>query len=278
MVDIKKIKLAVAFLAKDCDRNLARNLLELQKLNSFFESIDYYAVENDSSDRTKEILRKWEKNCSNVYLNSFNTEDLPLEERISGNRIQRMVGYRNLTLDLIRKRNTKYDYLVLIDIDIYSFSCTELIASINSFPKDATAVFANGRYFYKIFGRVIRTNYYDLFAFDYNSCLTAIDKLNYINSSFAKQRYVECGSAFGGIGIYKVSNLSEFSYNYQEDRNGTPICEHKGFNSKIRKYGKLFIDRELNVLYEKISFVLFLKFLFFPIKLKIFIQKRFFSI
>ena len=56
------------------------------------------------------------------------------------------------------------------------------------------------------------------------------------------ERFINVKSAFGGLGIYKLEKILEFSY---ESFNGT-TCEHVKFNKDINdKYGKLYIDQKL---------------------------------
>lgn len=262
-----KQKIIVAILARNCADNLEKNIKELEKLQDYFY-LDYYVIENDSTDNTKEILKNWSNDNEHVKLISFNNLDFPIENQINGNRIQRMVAYRNLYMDGISKMTeVEYNYLVMLDIDVDSFSSVEIYDSIKNKPEDAVAVFSNGKYYYKLFNKCITTNYYDLYALRIKGNSNNINNLYYINKHFKRERFITCDSAFAGIGIYDFSKIKNIRYVYQEVDNQA-ICEHIFFNSEAKKKGNLYIDSELTVLYEPISFLQFIKFIIFPLSLK----------
>ena len=262
----KNTRLAIAILARNCEKSLKKNFIELQKLEEYY-SIDYYIIENDSTDGTKDFLIQWVNDDNHKKLISFNNLELPEEKQINGNRIQRMVQYRNLYMDAIEDSGVHYDYLVMVDIDVEYFSAEDIIDSINNKPEDAVGVFANGRYFYKIGKKYFLTNYYDLFAFEIENKKTNVDKLSVLNKKFKNNRFVTCSSAFAGIGIYEYKIIQKIRYKYEE-LDGNSICEHIPFNACACQHGKLYIDKQLHVRYEKISLIQYLKYVFVPIYIK----------
>jgi hypothetical protein len=167
-------------------------------------------------------------------------------------------------MNAIFESGSEYDYLIMIDIDIEFFNIEKLVESMIQMPADADAIFANGRYFYQFGNKQILTNYYDTYALEIGNKQIVPDKLLYLYKKMKTERFVECKSAFGGIGIYKYPVIKNKYYTYCED-NKKSVCEHIPFNHYLEK---LYIDKKLIVLYENISFLQFLWYIIIPMGIK----------
>ena len=232
---------------------------EGKNLNRFFKIIDnlilnfndYFLifVESDSFDNSKEIIKDYLFNKKGILL-SKNLEK-------SLNRIKKLEISRNEYLNYIKKNENlyKFDYMFVLDADNVNnqLKFEDIKDSLNK--EYWNAIFPNQKIFY-----------YDIFALRIEKYLEEnfIEKIkNEIKNNKSKnlkkifhdnftaffnlsnnfnERFINVKSAFGGLGIYKLEKILEFSY---ESFNGT-TCEHVKFNKDINdKYGKLYIDQKL---------------------------------
>lgn len=265
----EKPKVAVCALARDCAKRLSNNITQLEKLAEKFD-IEFFVVENNSKDETRIILQEWANRNSKVHLNLF---DLT-EEELKQNRILRLANCRNMYMDMVRKSEVLFDFLMMVDIDVSYIDIESVIKSIDDVPSDFVGLFSNGRWFFQFLNKKIATNYNDLYALEFSveNKDTNIELLSILKESFKKNRFITCTSAFGGIGIYKYEYIKDLTYSYTMDNyRNKPYCEHKLFNNELLKVGKLYIDKEMEVLYEPISFLTYLKYLLIPL----FIRKLF---
>jgi len=258
---INKI-VAIAILARDCEKKLRKNINEIEKLQENFQDCDIVVVENDSVDNTKQVLNEWKQRNKSVELITLDNVFINNERNGSSkNRIERMVYYRNQYLKYFYNTNRKYDYLIVIDIDVDRFNSKSLLKSIENAPSDWCGLFANGRFYTKILGLTLLGKYYDNYAFvPANNTETSLDfkevKLNndLVNKGTILHKYFKCLSAFGGIAIYKFPCLKGLLYRAEPNNRSTyykSICEHVLFNDNLSKQGSLYISRNMIVLYEK---------------------------
>lgn len=276
----------IAILARDCNQAIIRNIPKIEELRKEFIDSHIVIIENDSKDGTKETLKKWEDINSGVkvIMNDFGIDTIPQKsESISHpgsslHRISKMATYRNMYMDYARNADFKIDYLIAIDIDIDDFSSTDIIKCIKEAPSDWGGLFANGRtYCYHM------SKYYDMFAFlPINSC-EAINFKNMIvnnhilESNLRKNMYVECTSAFGGIGIYKWEVIKNMHYETSPNNNSRMFemqCEHISINKGIINKGyKNYICSSMKVSYGKYSLKECIAFTILPPKILFFFYR-----
>lgn len=259
---IGKKSCAFAILARDCNINLKKNILRVEELASYFKEYKILILENNSRDGTKKTLQEWAKSDSNVVVDSKDYNFDSNETVGSGSsRIERMTLFRNKYLEYYRTCEYKYDYLIVLDIDIDYFDPKAVLDSIVNAPKDWIALLANGRFYTTFLGKIIIGKYYDNYAFvPYNSDNL---ELNYeevrcnndiVQYGLKKNDYLKCNSAFGGIGVYSYEAAMKCNYStYNNTRSDyyNNICEHIPFNYEMNKYGNLYISKKMNVLYER---------------------------
>lgn len=262
-------KIAIAILARDCNEALKKNILEVEKLRAYFQSSYVIVVENDSKDGTKETLYKWKDSKDNVVLliKDSNETTIPSKTKTcpfppaSMHRITRMANFRNIYLEYLKSSHINPDYLIVIDIDVKQFKSADIISVIKNAPKDWGGLFAYGQ-----------TNYYGVLPFMYD--LFAYVPKEYIHEhhrkthevfvsgqtatkALKKEKYLECISAFGGIGVYKWDVIDKFSYEVIRNNRSNvyeAVCEHIPFNLKVINKGfKNYICKDLKVIYGKRS-------------------------
>jgi len=222
----------------------------------FFDQVDVFLVESDSSDSTIEVLNKISKKTLNFnYITLGNLKDtIP-------NRIERIRNCRNEYVKFIRDNINvkKWDYVVVADLDGMN-KCLRPDALKNLFTSriDWDGCFANQKY-----------GYYDIYALRHdswmpNDCfedlrelknlmikgkvrkfqilkklklvlahdlarkISIYDKMRVLNR---KSDWIEVNSAFGGLGIYKTNWFLKFDYTKLISNNPL-VSEHVDFNLK----------------------------------------------
>ncbi|MBE0650624.1 MAG: hypothetical protein IH595_07260 [Bacteroidales bacterium] len=263
----------IAGLARDCEKSLPGNILLVEKLRSNFKWSQVVIVENDSKDNTKRILGDWsrEKPGVKVISQDFGTITIPIKSKMYSNpsasiyRIEKMVKYRNIYIDYINSISEVIDYLIVIDLDIQSFSVQGVISSILNVNKDWGGIFANGITRKGLWGMIFSKIYFDIYAI-YEYPLRSRfgftkETLHYtqktINKKIRKSGYYNVISAFGGLGIYKYEAVKNIKYslltNCENDNDA--VCEHIPFNLGIINSGyKNYISKDLEVIYGPHSF------------------------
>lgn len=161
----------IAALARDCEDSLINNIPLIDHLRSKFSWSQVVVVENDSKDNTKEILFNWEKKSEGVKIISqdFGIKTIPdqtvamASPTTSFYRIEKMSFYRNMYLDYIDTLGHDIDYLIVIDIDVKTFSVDELVNSIDQANNNWGGIFSNGVTISSYLGFKSKI-YYDVFA------------------------------------------------------------------------------------------------------------------
>jgi len=170
-------------------------------------------------------------------------------------RTERLSYLRNMALELGRKheRLGGFDYAVTMDMDNINeiFPKSKILSHLRNWPDGQAAVYANQTELY-----------YDAWAYRHpefspEDCWELVRKKSTEMSRRAAKYSVldkirvpwpadagmiEVDSAFGGLGIYKLSSVEGCEYLGINDK-GEEICEHVEFHRQIREKGyKLFID------------------------------------
>lgn len=264
--------IVIGILARDCEQNISRNLERTEELRQKFLHSYVVIVENDSKDKTKDILLNYAKNHNDIAILSenfdgkypFHFSEHPLTPDMSCERIARMAFHRNRLIAYIEK-HYQSDYVMFLDIDVLDFSIDGIIQSIEQAPQDWGALFANGRehilYSGKSFSAAAQ---YDTYALLFQDEITTdlplrqtkpITKLirgMKVCRLLKANKYQPMKSAFGGIGVYRSEAIKGLRYDLFVPNAwkgyGIAICEHIPFNEKVK--GKCYISREMEVTYH----------------------------
>jgi hypothetical protein len=197
---------------------------------------DYSVIiyENDSSDRTREILNH----------NKLDNYHYIFEDNVNEpKRTKRLEHGRNIVLDKVREINKDnyYHYLIILDMDNVN-NDGKFVETIDScFVTDDWDVMAANQ----------EGLYYDLWALrnkdlNHDCWYEHGDGKNIcsdIKINYSSGKLIEADSAFGGGAIYKLSSIpNECRYNGVHE-NGNEKCEHVDFNKCIKNNGgKIYIN------------------------------------
>lgn len=197
-------------------------------------------VENDSKDGSRQLLLNL-KNKFNIVLLGCD-QDSPIcvmnSQRYghvkTKSRISKMVDIRNIYMDYINSLSPNlYDYVIMLDLDImasvYKDGLHNTAYYLSRYP-DIDMIGANSiclnvfRYFLN------KKPYYDDYAMKPN--IKTIDHTKKANGT--PEDLIRVDSCFGGYVIYKFNSIYGKRYQYMEDSNGMPICEHVVFNQQLK--------------------------------------------
>ncbi|WP_131726503.1 hypothetical protein, partial [Flavobacterium sp. Leaf82] len=273
--------IVIAILARDCGKTLVKNIQLVEELRSYFRWSQVVVVENDSKDNTKALLFDWEQSKSGVKIISqdYNTLTIPnktlnnINPLVSLFRIEKMTKYRNIYIDYIKQINHNIDNLIVIDIDVKSFSVEGIVDSILKCEGECGAIFAYGITVKKIFNKVYSKIFYDLFAIQEYSMKNiplfksenSRDILRSISVNLKENEILyKVISAFGGIAVYNYRAICDLEYKVvlnSFDKNEA-ICEHIPFNAEIIKLGySNYISKKMEVIYGEHSFIEIIKYI-----------------
>ena len=282
--------IAITILARDCEDALMHNIPKIEKLRKCFKSSIVIIVENDSKDKTKELLVEWQNNSENVVVISedYNIQTIPLQTedcKMPGSSIhrnERMCFYRNKYMEYLSALHFEYDYMIVVDIDIDDFREEGILQAIVNAPNDWAALFANGRFYIKVFQKRILSRYYDWYAFlpDTNPLETTDMDLtlremrlnsDIPNTELKKIKYLSCYSAFAGIGIYHYPAIKNLRYQVIPNKRSKyceSIADHIYFNISVINGNskKNYIASDILVFYEETSIFRWMIGIFFTAK------------
>jgi hypothetical protein len=247
-MNAKNNSINICVLARDCGNSVINNKKIIEKIGKLFKKYKIILFENDSSDNTREIIKKWEKENKNVYLiRCKNNLDCIFKNKKgydygqgSKKRIQKMGYYREQYLDLLKKSDYEYTLIIDIDLDLNVLNLNQF-AEVLSKHKIWDGVAINGRAVIPgTFGKI--TIPYDPVAYSKNKELKEIDgNLNYETLKRLIEQYnvyntdndlVKIGSAFNGICLYKTKVFKNSTYL----NNGNILCEHLILHKNIDNF------------------------------------------
>lgn len=253
---IARRRAAVVGTARNCANHLPGVLANLARLAAVYDDAYFVFAVSDSRDNSVTLLEEWlTQGRAGKVLDLGDMEHrLPM-------RTVRLAAARNACLDEIRRHCPDYDHLLVVDLDdvlekpLDGNAFRRAASWLDSNP-DCTALFANA------FPR-----YYDIWALRHPSwcpgdCWHPIwerppdrpFEAAKIEQVFVRQIVlppdlppVPVRSAFGGLGLYRLSEALKASYRGEDDA-GRPVSEHVAFNGALADAGgRLFIFPALMV-------------------------------
>jgi hypothetical protein len=244
---ISNLNIIIAGTCMNVEMYIKNILSHIDRCGSKFNSYHVIIFENDSVDKTRELLIEYKKNN---YTYIFKDGMCDKEK----SRTRRLAYARNQILEKVRELNNlnNYDYLLLLDMDNVNENGT--------FVETIDRCFENNLDTWDMMGANQFGDYYDKWA------LRKSGQLNYDcwlkvkkhgNTEKAKNKYVKTikytyeddgilipvTSAFGGTAIYKLNSIPKKCVYKGYHLTGDDKCEHVDFNKCIKKNGgKLFIN------------------------------------
>ena len=220
---MKKINtnIIICGVVKNCYDKISNNINLSIKTGQLFNNYEIIIYENNSIDKTKQILQEFKQNKNiNIISEDIDYETIKKNSKIwsykelTGSdhpcRIEQISNSRNKVIEELNKQ--KYDnfnYVIWIDLDSNGWSLEGIIDSFNK--KDIwDVVYANG---------IERnTNYYDMYALrGLNSYFgpEIVGEYFWLNIKQIKlksNKLIPVCSAFGGIGIFKKNIFKKYNY------------------------------------------------------------------
>jgi hypothetical protein len=217
--------------ARDVEKYLTKVLKSIERISSLFEKSKVIIYENDSIDKTVELLQTWGKG------------DIISEKNIPGKRTHRLAYARNKLLDLALKENS--EYIIILDLDdrCEDISIPGIVSTL-----DNTTEWA-------MMGANQKDKYYDVWALrtfdnwmrgDFLSRENCGENDCHVDNIHIPQHMhlIQVKSCFGGLGIYKTRYIKNCKYYGGEG--DKEVCEHVSLNECINSNkGKLFINPKM---------------------------------
>ena len=247
---LKTKKIVICGLMRDCAPNISFIQEYINKLSVVCADYKVLIVENDSTDDTRKLLLEWSKQNDKVIILGcgINKDECKLNlyktqgHEANNERIKKMADLRNIYIDYISKNLSTYDYMFVMDMDLYgSWYLDGLMSSIALLEVD------NNLDALAAFGLSIKSdNYYDPFALRFKDMKNNFetieekyewdDKIFSIKSKEWLSKYknlLPVKSAFGGLCIYKIASVISKNSKYDYPKDGKISCEHVYFNEGL---------------------------------------------
>jgi hypothetical protein len=241
--------IAICGLCRNTEESLQKMKKKLVNIGEKFKDYEIIVFENDSKDNTRKLLKEWTKENVKVTLLECEQENCILKEKhgydeTNTRRLEKMAGFRERYLEYVKKKSNKFDYMLVVDMDLEGNQVLDGIFHSIGQDKEWGAIFINGRspipflnisFLYDTIAHVP----IDSTSLEKNDSFRnklAIFKCNY--DLYNKTDLHEVISAFNGFGLYKVSALKNCSYKGKND-----ICEHVNLNLCMYLNGeKIYIN------------------------------------
>lgn len=222
---------------------------KMEELEQMY-NVNFFIFENDSTDKTKELIHNFIKNRSGkTSLNTFNTQCY-IDKEVSQQRTEKMAFYRNESKKLTEGFSSDYTVILDTDITFDTIDIHNLILSLN----DEYIMMTPFTICNAVFRKLGVIHYYDTLPMKFGGlcpfekCLVCrntgfpFDNQKFINLYNGVKKFEYC---FGGLVAIKsdVFNKCEWGYtNYP--------CEHTYFCDNINKYGSIGLNTNVICYYE----------------------------
>lgn len=265
IAQLKKMRLAVCGLARNCASKLPATIRFVETLSNYFESTIIIVVENDSRDKTRAILNSWADSSSSLNIidgkvpavESFT--DTPANPYYSFKRVSRLAALRNQYLDFLKAQATPPDFVLVMDFDVDRIS---LEGVLDSFSRTTDWDVATA-YGYSL-SPTLQERYHDTYALvplgeentpQLEACLKAIQQ-NWRQDK-ASRELVEVYSAFGGLTIYKYKQINSLNYAVcpNGDEQVEARCEHFSIANELQKngYQRIVINPKMHLRFQTLG-------------------------
>lgn len=248
---MKERGLLILAMVRDVETQIPHMRRKTTLIGQFFQDYRVLILENDSTDRTRQLLLEWARDDPHVTVlgcgENADKCSLKLPKTASGlaprRRIEKMVMLRNEYLDYVKTHPELhgFEYTAMWDLDILGSAYIDGIAHSIAFMEETpnvNAVCANGVYHeshlynphYDLYAAVMKGEKYrgDLHTLHIIKTLINLRHLRKGQAPF------EVESCFGGFTLYKTSSLLPDHVRYDmspEDWNVE--CEHVRLHSKM---------------------------------------------
>ena len=268
---LKKMRLAVCGLARNCASKLPATIRFIETLSTYFESTTILVVENGSRDKTRVILNNWADSCSSLHIidgkvpGEENASDTNANPYYSFKRVSRLAALRNQYLDFLKAQAVAPDFVLVLDFDVDRIS---LEGVLDSFTREADWDVATA-YGYSLSPTLLE-RYHDTYALvplgeenilQLETGLKAIQR-NW-KQDIASSELVRVYSAFGGLAIYKYKQIIDLRYTVcpNGDERVEARCEHFSIANELQNngYQRIVINPKMHLRFQTIGDALYKK-------------------
>jgi len=191
-------------LARNIEARLPHTITGIEALGAMFADHRVVIYENDSTDRTAELLKDWAARRATVDITCEHRGDPVNPTARCLQRAGRMARYRNACLDIVRKKYAGFDYTIVVDTDLAVGWSLDGVA--NTFGHENwDFVGSNGLIFRR---KHWNTNFpiqYDAWAFRLDEQFTPLTTRE-VNDMWWRrgEPLVTVTCSFGGLGVYRM--------------------------------------------------------------------------
>jgi hypothetical protein len=249
-VSLKAEKVLICGVCQNVANTFENTSQNIESLASFFEEVAIVIYENNSKDKTRELMSEWaHRNPQITFVSEFLSQ-----KELPQSRTERIALARNKLLGLIKDpKYDEFEYVVMADLDFSTpWPIEEIVKTIRGGGDfdfvGANGVIEDGRYYDRYAFRNKRYPFGPeiLGDFFWKELLDPKRRVFFKPSD----RFIPVYSAFGGLGIYKRGSLLNVSYS------GTVTADLKEYYNKIindfssidhlKRYGFLKLNRKKN--------------------------------
>jgi hypothetical protein len=236
----RKSKILFCGIVRNVENTLRNNIDRIRYLAKYFDQYDIFVYENDSIDRTKNILEQ-----AGINYKSENRADSDYRNKEDNNHYYRcceLSSCRNEYIKYARNYCSNFDYICVLDWDIYGWSYKGFFDSIYRLSNDpklasvsAYGVLSEPTNTQNIENNIDNLLMYDSFAFRPLGCIHHSWLLQPSPNFYKPDKPVAVRSNFNGIAIYKKL-LMNFDYSVKLEADLVD-CDHVYINDEISKSG-----------------------------------------
>jgi len=203
-------KVLICGVCRNVEKHVPKVIENAESLGKRFADYQVIIYENNSSDETANLFKKWSLENSRVL---FLSEYLSSDEMPKA-RTEKIARARNMVLTAARdEKYQTFDYLFMVDLDSgCAWPIDEIIRTVNS-EKEWDCVSANDLYSH---GNVYRDRYSFRDArYPFGPELIGDAWWGLMNKTKFKidqPEWLSVYSAFGGMAIYRTKSILPFSY------------------------------------------------------------------
>lgn len=286
MINLKKSSIIICSIVRNAEKGLKKNIPIIKALCQQFKDYRIIVYENNSIDKTKELLISWHRSCpEKIHINIDDIDDsetIPSVRSVKSNpffsrkRIAKMAVLRNKYMEYIDSNNWTADYLMVVDLDVARLDLKGILSSFTTKYKwDAVTAFG-----YSTSPKFIR-RYHDTYAltlWEDNTPQTEhkISKLSYkLGKLKTTDNWIRVYSAFGGLAIYNYNAIKGLRYQVinNNDKRVEVKCEHYSIYKQMtaRGFSNFYINPSMRIKYQDLTLTIIWKSIIF------FIQKNIIS-
>lgn len=230
-----KSKVAFVGLARNLDWILPLTIGRIEQTARHFADWRCVILENDSTDGTKDLLRKWATRDPEHVVVELLDNGKPHLHGFELARTEAMADYRNRCRELVREHYAQADYVIVVDLDAWGgWSVHGVINGIGWHERMPQAGCMASTSLFKHAGTLIDGKapwaHYDNWAYRWLGWTPRIGPWFTFWLPPPGAVPIQVNSAFGGLGIYKTQPYLESEYSGED-------CEHVPYHRRMIEKG-----------------------------------------